>query len=424
MQREEFKMVMKSLGALALATGLLASNAMAADVTVRMLYIGDTKAYNEILGKAADAFMKQNPKVKIVLQPMENEALKAKLPTMLQSNEPPDIFTSWGGGVMVAHDEAGYLGDFSSDKDTMAKIVVPSAISAFQVDGKQVGLATDLSLVSIFVNKPLLAKGGVSLDDLKTWEGFKGAVTKLKAAGVTPVLTGGADKWPVHFYLGYFLLREGGGNIINELKTKGFKGNEAFLRAAKDLADFGAMQPFQDGWLSKTWPDSAAQFGNGEGALYLMGNWIVAQQAQNSKDGKGVTPDNLTTVAFPGTIAGGAGDGTETLGGIAGYELNAKAPPEAAKFLEFFASREQQKPIAEQGINIPTGIGSADDLKDPIFQAGAKAIAASSKHQNFIDQDLGPDLGRVFNDVSVALAAGEMTPEEAAQALQDALDNG
>jgi raffinose/stachyose/melibiose transport system substrate-binding protein len=211
---------------------------------------------------------------------------------------------------------------------------------------------------------------------------------------------------------------------VADLKKNGFKGNEAFLKAAKDLADFGKLNPFQEGWLSKTWPDSAAQFGNGEGALYLMGNWIVAQQAQNSKDGKGVGADNLTTVAFPGAIAGGKGDGSETLGGIAGYELNASAPPEAAKFLEFFASREQQKPIAEQGINIPTAIGSADDLKDPILQAAAKAIAASSKHQNFLDQDLGPDLGRVFNDVSVALAAGDMTPEEAAQALQDALDNG
>lgn len=142
-----------------------------------------------------------------------------------------------------------------------------------------------------------------------------------------------------------------------------------------------------------------------------MGNWIVAQQAQDSKDGKGIGADNLTTVAFPGAIAGGKGDGTETLGGIAGYELNASAPPEAAKFLEFFASREQQKPVAEQGINIPTALGSADDLKDPILQAAAKAIAASSKHQNFIDQDLG----RVFSDVSVALAAGDGAPASVPQ---------
>src|SRR3569833_2978332 len=136
----EIAMTLKVVGGIALATAFLLSTASAfADATVRMLYIGDTKAYNEILGKAADDFMAKNPGVKGVLMPMENEALKAKLPTMLQSNEPPDIFTSWGGGVMLAHEQAGYLADLSAEKDALSKIVVPSAISAFQVDGKQVG---------------------------------------------------------------------------------------------------------------------------------------------------------------------------------------------------------------------------------------------------------------------------------------------
>ena len=44
-------------------------------------------------------------------------------------------------------------------------------------------------------------------------------------------------------------------------------------------------------------------------------------------------------------------------------------------------------------------------------------------HQNFLDQDLGPDVGRVMNDVATALVAGNMTPEDAAKQLQDAWDN-
>ncbi len=412
-----------TLGAFALAASLLASTvSFGEDVTVNMLYIGDTKAYNTILEGAAKDFMAANPGITISLLPMENEALKAKLPTMLQSNDPPDIFTSWGGGVMLDHANAGYLADVSAEKDNMAKIVVPSAISAFQVDGKQVGLATDLSLVSIFVNKPLLAKAGVSLDELKTWDGFKGAIGKLKAAGITPLLTGGADKWPLQFYLGYLLLREGGGGEIDKLKKEGFMGPE-FLAAAKDLVEFGKLEPFQEGWLGKTWPDSSGQFGDQLGAMYLMGGWIVSQQKQDAKDGVGVLPENLTAVGFPGGFTG-AGNGTETLGGIGGFEISAKAPPEAVKFLEYFASRDVQKKIAEGGLGIPSAIGSVDDLgSQPLLQDNARTIAASSKHQNFIDQDLGADLGRVFNDVATALAAGDMTPEEAAQTLQDAWEN-
>jgi raffinose/stachyose/melibiose transport system substrate-binding protein len=410
------------VSALALAAAMWTVPSLAKDVTVRMLYIGDTKAYNEILQGSADAFMAAHPGVKVVLQPTENEALKAKLPTMLQSNEPPDIFTSWGGGVMLAHEQAGYLADVSAEKDNLAKIAVPSAISAFQVNGKQVGLATDLSLVSLYVNKPLLAKAGVSLDDLKTWDGFKAAIAKLKAAGVTPLLTSGKDEWPLQFYLGYLLLREGGGDAVANLKKDGFN-SPAFIAAAKELQALGKLQPFQDGWLSKTWPDSAGQFGDGGGAMYLMGKWILAQQAQDAKDGKGIAPADLAIVPFPSDVPGGKGAGTETLGGIAGYELNKNAPPEAVQFLEFWGSRDQQKKIAEAGLNIPSAIGADQDLKDPMLQLVAKQIAGSSKHQNFLDQDLGPDVGRVFNDVATALAAGTQTPEEAAAALQEAYDN-
>jgi len=413
-------MKLKLIGALALTTSMLMSGAQAVDVN--MLYIGDTKAYNEILEGAAKSYMAAHPDVNIVLMPMENEALKAKLPTMLQSNDPPDIFTSWGGGVMLDHYNAGYLADLSAETESMGKIVVPSAVTAFQVNGQQVGLATDLSLVSIWVNKPLLEKAGVSLDELKTWDGFKGAVAKLKAAGITPLLTSGGDKWPLQFYLGYLLLREGGPNAIDKLKAEGFMGPE-FKKAAQDLIDLGKLEPFQDGWLGKSWPDSSGQFGDQLGAMYLMGGWIVGQQKQDAKDGVGVLPENLTAVGFPAGFSG-SGDGTETLGGIGGFEISKNAPPEAVDFLKYWASRDQQKPLAEQGLIIPSAIGSVEDLAAaPLLQANAHTIAASSKHQNFIDQDLGADLGRVFNDVATALAAGEMTPEEAAQTLQDAWEN-
>ena len=387
-----------------------------------MLYIGDTKAYNDILQKTADAFMAQNPGVKIVLMPMENEALKAKLPTMLQSNDAPDIFTSWGGGVMLAHEQAGYLADLSGEKATLAKIIVPAAISAFQVDGKQVGLADSLSLVSLYVNKPLLAKAGVSMDDLKTWDGFKAAVGKLRAAGITPVLTGGKDEWPLQFYLGYLLLREGGGTVVADLKKNGFN-SPVFLKAAQELIDFGKLNPFQDGWLSKTWPDSAGQFGDGQGAMYLMGNWIIAQQAQDAKDGKGIAAGRPRHRAVPlGRCRAARARPKRSAASPATRSTprpRRKRPSSSSSTL----SRDQQKPIAVAGINIPSAIGSDQDLTDPQLAEIAKQIAASPMHQNFLDQDLGPDVGRVMNDVATALVAGNMTPEDAAKQLQEAWDN-
>ena len=54
----------------------------------------------------------------------------------------------------------------------------------------------------------------------------------------------------------------------------------------------------------------------------------------------------------------------------------------------------------------------------------AKNLAASKYHQNFYDQDLGPNVGRVVNDACAEIAGGTMTPEQAAKAIQDAYAQG
>ena len=413
------------LGALALATGLVlgatAPQALAQDTTIRMLHIGDTPATNEILQSIIDSYNEANPGVTVVREAMENEALRTKLPTLLQSNDPPAIISSFGGGDIEAQDDAGYLADISDRTDDLLAVVPQSAVRAFEVHGKQVGVATDFSLVNLYVNKTLIDEAGVTLDEMKTWQGFLGAVQKLKDAGITPIVTSGGDKWPVQHWLLYLMLREGGGDIMNRVREEGFD-IEPFIAAANDLIALGELEPFQDGWLNTNWLTSIGQFGDGQGAIYLAGNWAIVQQADNSSSGEGIGRENLLVAPFP-AVESGAGDGTETVGGLSGYTITAGAPPEAVDFLIYYAALDQQKAYAESGLGIPSATGVAEYITDPTLQWVVETIAAASKHQNFADRDLGPSAGGAFNDVAVALAAGEMTAEEAAATLQDAWDN-
>ena len=48
----------------------------------------------------ANAYVKDHPNVSIEITVLENEAFKAKLATAMQSGNPPDLFQSWGGGVL------------------------------------------------------------------------------------------------------------------------------------------------------------------------------------------------------------------------------------------------------------------------------------------------------------------------------------
>jgi raffinose/stachyose/melibiose transport system substrate-binding protein len=414
-------MTMKLLSALALGTMLLALPVQA-QTEVRLLHIGDSPASNDLLQATVDAYNAAHPGVKVVREGMENEALRTKLPTLLQSNDPPDIIASFGGGDIEAQDAAGYLEDISWARDALLKVVPQSSVGAFEVNGKLVGVATDLALVNFYVNKPLLEKGGVKVEDLATWQGFLDAIPKLKAAGVTPVVTAGGDKWPVQHWLLYLMLREGGPDIMNRVRTEGFAIPE-FIKAANDLIELGKLEPFQDGWLNEAWLPSIGKFGDGAGAIYLAGNWSIQQQADNAKDGKGIAPDDLVLIPFPAGFAANADGGTGTVGGITGWAVTKGAPKEAVEFLTYLASVDAQKATAEAGLGIPSAIGVEQYITEPKLQWVVKTIGAASAHQLFADRFLGPAAGGAYNDVAVALAAGQITAEEAAATLQDAWDN-
>lgn len=409
------------LSALALATSLLVSPVLA-QTEVRLLHIGDSPASNDLLQATVDAYNAAHPDVRVVREGMENEALRTKLPTLLQSNDPPDIIASFGGGDIEAQDAAGYLEDISWAKEELLKVVPPSSVSAFEVNGKLVGVATDLALVNFYVNKPLLESGGVAIEDLATWQGFLDAIPKLKAAGVTPVVTAGGDKWPVQHWLLYLMLREGGPDIMNRVREEGFAIPE-FIKAANDLIELGKLEPFQDGWLNEAWPASIGKFGDGAGAIYLAGNWSIQQQAEGSKDGKGIAPDDLVLIPFPAGFEANADEGTGTVGGITGWAVTKGASKEAVEFLTYLASVDAAKATAEAGLGIPSAIGVEQYITEPKLQWVVKTIAAASAHQLFADRFLGPAAGGAYNDVAVALAANQITAEEAAATLQDAWDN-
>ncbi len=75
------------------------------------------------------------------------------------------------------------------------------------------------------------------------------------------------------------------------------------------------------------------------------------------------------------------------------------------------------------GTNIlPTTLGAEDGVADPSLADSAKQMALATWHQNYLDQDLGPNVGRVVNDMSVEIVSGQMSPADAAQQIQDAFE--
>jgi raffinose/stachyose/melibiose transport system substrate-binding protein len=86
--------------------------------------------------------------------------------------------------------------------------------------------------------------------------------------------------------------------------------------------------------------------------------------------------------------------------------------------MKVWLGKETQTKLAEQGLFIPSVKGTADAIQDPLFKSVAQEIDKSQWIAIAMDQLLGPDTGRVFNDVSADIASGSTTPEKATKAIE------
>src|SRR4051812_19591861 len=183
-------------------TALLATGAYAAD-TIKWLHVEVNPAQVAIWNEAARAFEAKHPGVKVQPQYIENEAYKSKLTTLLQSPDKPAMFYSWAGGVLRAQVQAGVIEDLTDRLAGYVDTLTPTAVSAFILNGRIYGVPQAITEVGFFTNKALLTKAGADGSSVTTWDDLLELVRKLKAAGITPLTAGGADKWPLAFYWSY-----------------------------------------------------------------------------------------------------------------------------------------------------------------------------------------------------------------------------
>ena len=408
------------------ATGLtLAVGTAAADTTVKWLHIEVNPAQVKIWDEVARAYEAAHPGVKVEMQFLENEAYKAKLPTILQSKDRPHVIYSWAGGVLKAQIEAGVLEDITDQVKGYSDTITPAALAAFTQNGRVYGLPIALSQVGFLYNKELMAKANVDPTAIKTWDDLLAAVKALKAAGVTPIVVGGADKWPLHFYWTHLAVRIGGKAGFDAAlrgENGGFAG-ETFQKSGELFKQLVDLQPFQNGFLGFKNPQAVGYFGDGKAAMTLAISSTYHLQRALAADKVGLGEDKIGWFDFP-VVPGGKGAPTDTLGGITGWLITKGSPKEATDFLKFFVSKDVQTRLAAGNFLVPVVTGAEAGINNGFMKRIADNLAKSNYHQNFYDQTLGPSVGRVVNDVSAEIAGGSMSPQQAATAIQAAWKQG
>ncbi len=387
--------------------------------TIRWWHIVTDEENKAILQGVADEFTAANPGVTIEITVLENEAFKTKLATAMQGGDPPDVFQSWGGGVLYQYAQAELVRDITEHlaTDGWGETFNQAALGLYASDGKNFGVPWNVGMVGVWYNKALFSQAGIETIPT-TWTDFLAAVSALKAAGITPIAIGGKDKWPAHFIWVYLAIRNGGRAAFEAAYSReGAFTDPAFVKAGADLKELVDLEPFQEGFLGATFPDESALMGNGKAAMEIMGQWAPSSQVSESESGTGLGED-LGFFTFP-MVEGGAGDPNDALGGCDGYAIGINAPDAAIDFVRHLTSLETQTMLASEGIAVLPVINGADTaITDPNLVGVKESLAKAQYLQLYYDQYLPPAVGATVNDAVQALVAGSASPEDVADMIE------
>lgn len=402
--------------------GLSIASVSAQDVTIDWWHINTNQPEADFYEALAAEFSEANPGVNIEITVLENEAFKSRLTTVMQAGDPPDLFQSWGGGVLWQFAEAGLTRNIAPELDAddgawRNSFSAQSALGLFGQGEETYGVPITWGTVGFFYNKDLFEQAGLDPEaPPATWDEFLSAVGTLQEAGITPIALGERDKWPGHFYWVYLAIRLGGEDaFLAAYDRSGSFADEPFVQAGeylKTLVDTGA---FGEGFLGLGYSDQQALMANEEAAMELMGQWAPSTYTAIVEGG---LEGKLGWFPFP-AIPEGAGNANDVLGGGDGFAVGMNAPDEAVAFLEYITSAENQARAAEIWI-LPT-VGEAESVvtDDPVLADIVTARNEAAYFQLYYDQFLPPALGGEVNDAVEALFAGSASPEETAARIED-----
>lgn len=419
MKRRDFLASVGAVGAaLALPLDLSAcgstSTASNGKVTINWWHISTTDPQKSDFQNWANQYMAAHKNVTVKITIVDNTDFKTKLQATLQANNPPDIFQSWGGGILQQYVKAGQVQDITDalQQNGWASQFSQSALNLYSFNNRYYGVPWDAGAVGFWYNPQLFTRAGIQQPPT-TWDELLADIDKLKAAGITPVALGEKDTWTGHFWWVYLAVRLGGKAAFDKAYTRtGSFADPPFVQAGQMLQELVSHKPFENGFLGTDYNTEQALMGNSKAAMELQGQFAPANDAASAADKKGPT---LAFFPFPHVT--GEVDPLGVMGGGNGFAVGKNAPPETIDFIRFLVNANNQRTLAQQGAAIPPVKAAADAITSQM-QPVVQLVQHADYYQLYYDQYLPQALANTILNEVQALYAGTATPMAAAQAIE------
>jgi raffinose/stachyose/melibiose transport system substrate-binding protein len=303
--------------------------------------------------------------------------------------------------------EAGYIVDLTDKLDISG--LTDAAKNASTIDGKVWSVPVLGSYtVGLYYQRKIFADN--NLTPPTTMEEFHTLCKTLQDKGITPMIAPAQDGVIPAFL--YMMLSSGilGPDGFDKIRTGEKKFTDPdVLEAAIALKD---MYPcFQEGSLGTPYVEGKALFALGQGAMLEGGSADFAGFQETNPDiDVGVVPFPAAKGGKPSTVTGMEG----------AFAINSKSAhiPEAVKFLQFMLGKEAAQMVVDT-ITLTTTKGVLPS-NNRVMAEMLKA-AESRDVRVFYEFPQTGDVMAALQQNAGSLFIGDLTPEQFAQKLQDAV---
>ena len=367
----------RQLAAAAAISAMMASSALAGEIVINTdtSEVAAKKAFTELIA----AFEAKHPDIEVKWNLFDHEGYKTSIRNFLTA-DPPDLAAWYAGNRMAPFVEAGLFEDVSDvwaagglDK-TLA-----SAAASMTIDGKKWGVPYTYYQWGIYYRADIFEEQGITPP--QTWDELLAACAKLKAAGITPFSIGSKVLWPTAGWLDYLNLRVNGYEFHMDLTAGKVPYTDPKVRAVFDRwAELVKPGYFIENHAAIDWQEAVPLFVQGKTAMYLMGNFAVA----NMIDG-GLKEEQIGFMQFP-EITPGLPKAEDAPTDTIHIPAKAKNKEDAKKFLAFLATPEAQTAVNKTLGQLPVN-SLSEPPEDRILRQGFEMLSNAYALAQFYDRD-------------------------------------
>ena len=369
------------------------------------------------VSKVAEKFEEEHPGVNVEFTVVSDQSAAHQTFKAAATTETgPDIANLWSGqSIFAMEDVILDIRDYVPEEDFENIMGWETVTMDFEEGGAILGYPVSGNEVcGLLYNREILSEAGLDFenDPPQTLDEFVADMEKIKEAGYLPIAAGD-DGWNCSYFYGFASLwaQQNGSERVASDSTgeTTFSDDEAFLesyRFANELYSKGLIN--QD---YATSPDYNELFLNGEAAMLITGNYMVATAAE------ALGIDNLGFCGFPDvsedaqikdTCIGGPGQ-------CLVVSKNSKHPELAVEFCSFMNNKENHIELLKGLSKLPL---RTDVTLEEVGMEEAlvyRQISDMSTNYTFwADNSMVPEVNAEMQKLGSMAITGEISVEELA----------